>query len=378
MVINGRKHRYIPGYFSMLRDNNPLTYKISYSYILGNYVILEKDPYLGHDIKKQLLREWKVPISTWQDIGRKTRKLPWTFNEMVEALNPPPPPPPPRTYLDDRDHIGMVKAIFIEYLMKRIIFLTEQRAKWDKDFVQNYIHLSGPAIAHLHELRKSWGLKPYTIVEYAVFQLTPTAPKPFFEDVTKLQAKVHVLGSECEKEIERLRDTDTDLEWGMSKGVSYKRKLCSEKRAAIQREIDRLTCCGKFGYDWFWRFEQVAGEKAKIDDEIASFPTWLKPLFKMIDEQRRMGEEAAKPRQLVYKSGEFVNSEKNKSEALEKRMSNFFKKFPEAEKAYEEHERKVSELKGIYNESLRSNKRYEKAYKIAEMRLQGGCKDSDG
>jgi len=125
------------------------------------------------------------------------------------------------------------------------------------------------------------------------------------------------------------------------------------------------------------RYEQVAEEREKIDAEMASFPTWLKPLFKMIDERRRLGEEDAKPRQLVYKSGEFVSTA-DKSEALEKRMRNFFKKFPEAEVPYEMHERKVSELNGIYDESIKSNKRYEWTYNNAEIRLQGVCKDSDG
>jgi hypothetical protein len=90
---------------------------------------------------------------------------------MVELLNPSPPPSPPRTYLDDRDHIGMVKAIFIKYLMKRINFFTKQRKELDKYLVKDYIHLSGPARARLNELRASWGLKSYTIVEYAIFQL---------------------------------------------------------------------------------------------------------------------------------------------------------------------------------------------------------------
>jgi hypothetical protein len=77
---------------------------------------------------------------------------------MVETLNPfpaPPPPPPQRTYLDDRDHIGMVKAIFIKYLMKRIDFLTKQREELDKVFVKDYINLAGPARGRLHELRES-------------------------------------------------------------------------------------------------------------------------------------------------------------------------------------------------------------------------------
>ncbi len=141
--------------------------------------------------------------------------------------------------------------------------------------------------------------------------------------------------------------------------------------------MDRLTCCGKFGYDWFVRYEQVAEERAQIDAEIASFPTWLKPLFKMVDEETRLGEEDGKSRRLVYKSGEFVSTV-DKSEAFEKRMRTFFKKFPEAEVAYEIHERKQFELNGIYNESIKSNKRYEKAYDIVETRLQGVGKDFDG
>ena len=73
-------------------------------------------------------------------------------------------------------------------------------------------------------------MKPYTIVEYAVFQLIPTAPKPFFEDVTKLQAKVHVLGFECEKEIQRLRYTGTRYEWNFLTRIECSVSLRNEKK----------------------------------------------------------------------------------------------------------------------------------------------------
>jgi len=127
LIINGKMME-LPSYWSMLKKNNPLTYKVKYPYIVGGDVILEADPFLGHDIKSFDTR-WKVPIWKWRE-NNEGCKLPLIFDEMVEYLNPsppPPPPPPPRTYLDDRDHIGMAKAIFIEFLMKRINFLTKQR-----------------------------------------------------------------------------------------------------------------------------------------------------------------------------------------------------------------------------------------------------------
>jgi len=48
-----------------------------------------------------------------------------------------------------------------------------------------------------------------------------------------------------------------------------------------------------------------------------SFPPWVKPLQKLMDEQRRLDEEYEQPRQLLYKRSEFV-SPTDKSEALEK------------------------------------------------------------
>ena len=73
-------------------------------------------------------------------------------------------------------------------------------------------------------------MKPNTIVEYAVFQLAPTAPKPFFEDATKLQAKVHVLGSHCEDEIRRLSLTDTRYEWNLLTRIECSVSLRNEKK----------------------------------------------------------------------------------------------------------------------------------------------------
>ena len=54
------------------------------------------------------------------------------------------------------------------------------------------------------------------------------------------------------------------------------------------------------------RYNQVVCEKAKIDAKMASFPPWVKPLQKLVDEQRKLGEEYNQP-QLLYKSDEFVS-----------------------------------------------------------------------
>ena len=66
MVINGKHYESIPSYWTMLEKSNPLTYKIKYPCILGGDVILDKDPFLGHDIKRSDTR-WKVPIWKWRE-----------------------------------------------------------------------------------------------------------------------------------------------------------------------------------------------------------------------------------------------------------------------------------------------------------------------